>query len=69
VHSSSILLDSELFHETQNIPRLGSKPRPDSYDSGRECSLQHLSELYRLVEAEEHELDGYVFDDTCLRVV
>jgi hypothetical protein len=45
-----------------------TRPRPDSYDSGHECSLGHLLEVYRLVEIEDHELDKYMFDDTCLRV-
>jgi len=62
MQSSSILLDSELSREVQN------KPRAYFYDSDQECSLQHLLELYTLFETEEHELDGYVFDDTCLRV-
>jgi hypothetical protein len=45
-----------------------TKPRLDSYDSGRECSLEHLRELFRLLEVEDHELDGYVFDDFSLHV-
>lgn len=44
------------------------QPRPDSYDSGPECSLAHLLTLYRLVEEEKRELDGYVFDDSCLHI-
>jgi hypothetical protein len=59
---SSSLLDMEYSLEAEK------KPRPDSYDSGHECSLGHLLEVYRLVEIEDHELDKYVFDDTCLRV-
>lgn len=45
-----------------------TQPRPDSYDSAPECSLAHLLTLYRLVESEERELDGYVFDDSCLHI-
>jgi len=48
--------------------KVETKPRLDSLDSGHEFSLAHLLELYRLVEAEDRELDGYVFDDSCLRV-
>ena len=59
---SSTVAEAECFLQGE------LKPRLDSYDSGRECSLAHLLELYRLVEVEEHELDGYVFDDSCLRV-
>ena len=44
------------------------KPRPESFDSGPEFSLDHLRNLYKLVEAEYGDLDGYVFDDSCLRV-
>jgi len=43
-----------------------TKPRLDSYDSAQEFSLQHLVQLYKLLEIEDYELDGYVFDDTCL---
>ncbi len=45
-----------------------TKPPLDSYDSGRECSLEHLRELFRLLDVEDHDLDGYVFDDSSLRV-
>jgi len=45
-----------------------SKPRLMSYDSGQECSLEHLLALYKLVEEEDFALDGYVFDDSCLFV-
>jgi hypothetical protein len=49
-----------------------SPPRPAerrpflfSFDSGRECSLEHWLEVSWLVEHEEDELEGYVFED-CL---
>lgn len=45
-----------------------SKPRLTSHDSGQECSLDHWLEVYRLVEKEDFDLDGYVFDDSCLFV-
>lgn len=52
--------------EPETFLRGDTKPHLESHDSGHECSLAHLLELYRLVEVEEHELDGYVFDDSCL---
>jgi hypothetical protein len=39
-----------------------------SFDSSQECSLEHFLEVYRLVERENRVLEGYVFDDECLRV-
>jgi hypothetical protein len=45
-----------------------SKPRLTSHDSGQECSLEHLLALYKLVEEEDLDRDGYVFDDSCLFV-
>jgi hypothetical protein len=62
VQSSSIILDSDLSRDVQN------KPRPGASDSGQACSLQHMLELYPLVKTNDHALDGYVFDDTCLHV-
>ena len=53
------VLEVETYH-----PQI--RPVLESYDSGQECSLEHLRELYRLLEAEDHALDGYVFDDSCL---
>jgi hypothetical protein len=44
------------------------KPRLTSHDSGQECSLEHLLAVYRLVEKQDVDLDGYVFDDSCLLV-
>ncbi|MGA7342994.1 MAG: hypothetical protein WBE72_05520 [Terracidiphilus sp.] len=43
-----------------------SKPRLTSHDSGHEFSLDHWLEVYQLVEKEEFELEGYVFDESCL---
>jgi hypothetical protein len=39
-----------------------------SFDSGLECSLDHLLEVCRLVEKEieEDDMTGYVFDDRLL---
>jgi hypothetical protein len=49
-------------------PSAQNKPHPASYDSNQEFSLAHRLELIRLVEKEDRELTGYVFDDACLRV-
>ena len=54
--------------EAEPSLRAETKPHPDSFDSGLECSLDHLRELFRLLEVEDHELDGYVFDDSSLHV-
>jgi hypothetical protein len=54
--------------EAKTFLKVETKPQLDSLDSGHEFSLAHLLELYRLVEAEDRERDGYVFDDSCLRV-
>jgi hypothetical protein len=43
-------------------------PLPKSFDSAPEFSFEHLHELRKLVEAEDPELNGYIFDDSCLRV-
>lgn len=42
------------------------RPPLKSLDSGQECSLDHWLEVAWLVEHEEDELQGYVFDDSCL---
>jgi hypothetical protein len=44
------------------------KPRLESFDSAQEFSLEHLRAVRKLVKSEDLELDGYVFDDSCLRV-
>lgn len=44
------------------------KPRLTSLDSGQECSLEHWQEVCKLVEREDFDLEGYVFDEACLRV-
>lgn len=50
-------------------PQTESKPVLISFDSSQEFSLAHLLELYTLVEREDSELKGYVFDDECLGVL
>lgn len=61
----SSVLEAEISQES--VLETLIKPRLESFDSGPECSFEHLRELYTLVEV-EHDLDGYVFDDFCLRV-
>jgi hypothetical protein len=52
---------------TPSNPPFPAERRPflASFDSGHECSLDHWLEVSWLVEHEEDELDGYVFED-CL---
>jgi hypothetical protein len=61
VQSSSVL---DVVHP----PQAEGKPRLTSFDSGQEFSLEHLLAVYKLVEREDSRLEGYVFDDTILRV-
>jgi len=52
-------------------PQAQSKPRLSSLDSGQECSVEHWLELCRLVELveiEDRELKGCVFDDSLVSV-
>lgn len=62
----SDVLEPEISMET--IMPTGSKPRLESYDSSQECSFEHLRELYKLLNVQDQDLDGYVFDDSCLHV-
>lgn len=51
---SSVLLEPHT-HEIEDVkPYVPAdpRPRPESYDSGEECSLAHLAHLYKLVELE-----------------
>jgi len=61
----SNVLEEEVFSE--DILQSIIKPLPNSFDSAPEFSLEHLRELRKLVEAEDPEMNGYVFDDSCLR--
>ena len=54
--------------EPVHPPQATSKPRLTSLDSGQECSLEHWLAVCKLVEREDIELEGYVFDETCLHV-
>lgn len=49
-------------------PQAEGKPRLSSFDSGQEFSLERLLAVYKLVEHENFDLEGYVFDETCLHV-
>lgn len=47
------------------------RPRLSSLDSGQECSVEHWLELCRLVELveiEDRELKGFVFEDSLVSV-
>ena len=61
----SSVLEAEISEET--VVQTLMKPRLESFDSGPEFSLEHLRDLFKLMEV-EHDLEGYVFDDSCLRV-
>jgi hypothetical protein len=50
------------------LPQAQSKPHLTSYDSSPEFSLPHWLELIRLVERNDREPEGYVFDDACLHL-
>ena len=49
-------------------PKAKVKPRHDSLDCSHEFRLDHLLEVATLVEKEEFDLDGYLFDASCLFV-
>ena len=61
----SSVLEAEI--EQESLVQTLIRPRLESFDSGPEFSLEHLRELYKMLDV-EHDLDGYVFDDSCLRV-
>jgi hypothetical protein len=70
MHSSMLLgpvVSSHVAGPTLS-PQKEGKPQLISFDSSREFSLEHLLEVCKLVEREDRELKGYVFDDECLRV-
>jgi hypothetical protein len=70
MHSSAVLgpVTSDVDPAPRSLPEPQSKPHPMSFDCGQECCLAHLLELYRLVQKEDPELKGYVFDDECLGI-
>jgi len=47
-------------------PLAEQRPFLVSFDSGREFSLDHWLEVSWLVEHQEDELEGYVFEDCLL---
>lgn len=64
--ASAVLVNPRNAPETTS--QIGIKPSPTSFDSGQEFSLEQLRSLYNMLESEDRELDGLVFDDACLRV-
>jgi len=48
--------------------RSTNRPCLVSHDSGPECSLEHFLAVIKLVEEERADLDGYVFDESCLSI-
>ena len=70
MHSSAVLGPVVPSHAAGPMlsPETQSKPHLTSLDCGQECCLAHLLELYRLVQREDPELKGYVFDDECLGI-
>ncbi len=48
------------------VPPPEHRPFLVSFDSAREFSLEHLVEVSWLVEHQEDELEGYVFEDCLL---
>ena len=68
VHMPTLeLIHSETVEQT-NL-QTGIRPHITSFDSGQEFSLEQLKALYNLLQSEDEELDGLVFDDACLRVL
>jgi hypothetical protein len=59
MQSSSVL-------EPVHSPPPEERPRLTSFDSGQEFSLERLIATYKLVERENSDLEGYVFDETLL---
>jgi hypothetical protein len=47
------------------VPQMEHRPFLVSFDSAREFSVEHLVEVSWLVEHQDDELEGYVFED-CL---
>ena len=70
VHSSTLVGPALQHHAVGPITSIPMEGKPPliSFDSGQECSLEHFLEVRRLVEREDRELKGYVFDDECLHV-
>ena len=56
---------SPTIPEPPPLTNVEHRPFLTSFDSGPEFSLDHWLEVSRLVEREQEELKGYVFED-CL---
>ena len=70
MHSPVLLgpvLSSQVAGPSQQ-PLENAKPQLTSFDSSLEFSYEHLVNVCKLVEREDHEFDGYVFDDECLGI-
>jgi hypothetical protein len=70
MHSSippGSVLSSQTAGPTLSTPK-ENKPQLISFDSTQEFSLEHVLEVCRLVEIEDHEPEGYVFEDESLMV-
>lgn len=52
--------------EPVHPPHAKERPRVSSFDSGQEFSLERLIATYKVVEREDSDLEGYVFDETLL---
>jgi hypothetical protein len=52
--------------EPVHPPQAEKRRRVNSFDSGQEFSLERLIATYKLVEREDSDLEGYVFDETLL---
>ena len=61
-------LISPVEQETNILLPPETKPNPESYDSGEECSLAHLVHVLELLEGDDQQVDRCVFDDFCLHV-
>jgi hypothetical protein len=50
---------------TTQPPQAPNRPSLRSFDSSRQCSVEYWREVYGLLEPEEDDLTGYLFEDTC----
>ena len=51
-----------------HCPQANRNPLPKSLVSSQKPVLNHWPEPYTLAEKKDHDLDGYLFDDSCLFV-
>ena len=62
----SVLDVLDAANSPESVQQTETRPHPDSYDSGEECSVDHLRQLYRLLELEDNERAGCASSDSCL---